>query len=135
MSKKKTAIYCRIASMTECDHIGMEQQKEGLVRFAKEQGYQNIECYCDLGCSGMTIKGRIALEKLLQDVKAGEVKRVIVRSISRLSRDLADGYRLLNEFNINNVDFIMQNDPGLNVNMCMKKLGQIWYAIGENENE
>lgn len=80
---KLTAIYCRVAS---ADEYAIEAQKEHLCRFAGEHGYGIVEVYADNGYSGLNFD-RPGFAALEADIRAGKVQRVIVKDLSRITRD------------------------------------------------
>jgi len=82
-AEKSTAIYCRVA---HADDYALEAQKESLSRYAVECGYDNIVVYADNGYNGLNFH-RPALSALETDIRAGKVGRVIVKDLSRITRD------------------------------------------------
>lgn len=80
---KLTAVYCRVAC---ADDYALESQRDCLIRLAEEHGYENITVYADNGYSGVNFD-RPALSRLETDIKAGKVLRVIVKDLSRITRD------------------------------------------------
>jgi DNA invertase Pin-like site-specific DNA recombinase len=87
---RKTALYCRAAHAPKCDDVAGILQKESLRRYAELQGYTDTRLYEDIGFSGTKLDGRPALDRLMSDIDAGEVKRVVVQSFSRIGRDTAE---------------------------------------------
>jgi len=84
-----TVLYCRTANG------GAEEAKlqlDMLNQHAWELGYIPNRAYFDWNRSGATLD-RPSLQKLLSDVRAGEVERVIVYNLSKLAR----GMMLMNE--------------------------------------
>lgn len=80
---KSNAIYCRVACADDC---ALASQRDYLIRFAGERGYGNITVYANNGYSGVNFD-RPALARLETDIKAGKVQRVIVKDLSRITRD------------------------------------------------
>ncbi|WP_336512992.1 recombinase family protein [Clostridium sp. Cult2] len=46
--------------------------------------------FYDVGKSGLRREGRIGLDKMLKKASKGEIDYILVKSISRLSRDIVD---------------------------------------------
>jgi len=86
----KTALYCHV---TLTDDVSREIQEQSLIKFAEENSYSNCVCYCDNGEGGYTLD-RPALQRLINDIKAGKVKTVIALSKDYLFR----GAMLLEEW-------------------------------------
>jgi len=70
------------------------------------------ERFDDEGYSGATLD-RPALQRLLEKVRRGEIDRVIVYSLDRLSRNVIDGLQLLQEFRQRGVALVVATYPEL----------------------
>lgn len=85
---KITALYERLSR--DDDQIGdsnsIVNQKKYLEGYCAQQGYTNFAHYTDDGFSGGTFE-RPAWKKLVADIEAGKVARVIVKDMSRIGRD------------------------------------------------
>lgn len=82
----KTALYCRAA--LACD-ITIENQEAMLRKYANDNNLDNIAVYTDNGYSGANLD-RPALLRLQADVEAGLVGVLLVKDISRISRNFMD---------------------------------------------
>lgn len=83
---KTTAVYLRVSSLEQATHgFGMQAQEQALVDKAKDAGYR-FDVYSDAGISGRTVEGRPAMVRLLAEVAAGRVGRILVTSEDRLTR-------------------------------------------------
>jgi site-specific DNA recombinase len=98
---KITAIYLRVSTSrqdTEHQLIAAENYA------AKEFSGRNTKVYEDHGVSGMAaVAKRPGLERLISDVKAGKVERIITFEFSRLSRDFMTGLNLMKTLADSNV--------------------------------
>ncbi len=95
------AIYGR-QSIEKKDSVSIETQIEKCKTFCDGQNYK---IYTDAGYSGKNIN-RPQFSKLLEDIKAGKIKKVIAYRLDRISRSIADFSQLLIMFDEYNVDFI-----------------------------
>ena len=84
-NKKITALYCRSGGKND---KAIQQQKDKLIKYVKEKGFENDKFYIDNGYSGTSME-RPDLKRLLNDVKKREIARVIVTDEARLSRNFA----------------------------------------------
>ena len=82
-NNKRVALYCRVARE---DDTAMEGQARMIQNFAEEQGYINTVLYSDNGVSGIGLN-RPAFGCLSADILAGQIKTVIVKDLSRISRN------------------------------------------------
>lgn len=78
--------YVRMSTEHQC--YSLDNQKAAIADFAAQRGYEIIDTYCDAGKSGLTLKERKALNRLLHDVT--DPKRrfstILVLDISRWGR-------------------------------------------------
>jgi DNA invertase Pin-like site-specific DNA recombinase len=82
-SGMKVAIYCRVAC---ADQLAIESQEHSLRVYAEEHGFYDVVVYIDNGASGIRFD-RPAFIQMMESIDAGIIGTVIVRDISRISRD------------------------------------------------
>ena len=86
------ALYCRLSKddndlgKNKIESSSITTQKEMLIRYAKEQGFNIYNTYIDDGYSGTNFN-RPAFIKMKQDIEAGKINMVITKDLSRLGRD------------------------------------------------
>lgn len=87
-SDKITALYCRLSRDDEIqgDSNSIVNQKAILTKYAKDNGFKNIEIFVDDGYSGTNFH-RPGWEKLISLVEDNKVGTIIVKDMSRLGRD------------------------------------------------
>ena len=81
-----TALYCRTA--LACDE-SIAIQEARLRQYAEENNYGNVSVYTDNGFSGLNYE-RPAIKQLQTDVACGMVGVVLVRDVSRITRNHLD---------------------------------------------
>ena len=110
-SPRRCAIYTRKSSEEglEQDFNSLHAQREAceaFIRSQKGEGWRLIEtAYDDGGLSGGTMD-RSALQRLLADIRAGEVDVVVVYKVDRLTRSLADFAKIVEDFDRHGVSFV-----------------------------
>jgi len=82
-NSKRTALYCRTAQR---NHEGIQVQKALLLLYADEHGHENTIVYSDNGYSGLNFD-RPGFAQMQSDISAGKIKTVLVKDLSRISRD------------------------------------------------
>lgn len=101
LSLMSDAIYGR-QSVDKADSISIESQ----IDFCKyETRGGKYKEYIDRGFSGKDTN-RPGFEKMLQDVKKGIIKRVIVYKLDRISRSILDFCNMMETFQKYNVEFV-----------------------------
>lgn len=99
---KITALYCRVACK---DDDAILSQEHLLRDYALKQGFENICVYADNGCNGLDFN-RPAFSRLMCDIQAGLVSRVIIKNISRITRNYPDLIQWMGGIREKGVSFI-----------------------------
>ena len=94
-----TAIYAR-QSIDKKDSISIETQIDACKRCADEE----YRVYSDKGWSGKNLD-RPQFKKLMADIRTGEIDKLVVYKLDRISRSLNDFSNLMEEFKKYNVEF------------------------------
>ena len=130
-----TALYCRLSvdDANEGDSNSIQNQKKILLNYAKENGYLNTQFFVDDGYSGTSFE-RPSFKKMIEGIKSGEIKRVIIKDMSRFGRDyLQVGMYTEIMFAEYDIHFIAVNDgvdsqKGENDLTPFRNLFNEWYA-------
>lgn len=96
----KTALYERV-STTDQDH---EPQRRELLDYAARRGWNDVAEYTDK-ISGARFT-RTGLDKLMRDVRAGRIARVLIVKLDRLGRSLPHLAQLIGELDAHKVALI-----------------------------
>src|SRR5947209_472123 len=84
-----TAIYARISDDRK-EGAGVARQLEDCWKTVKARGWEPAEVYRDDSISAFSGKKRPGYERLLEDIRAGRVSRVVVWHGDRLHRRLRE---------------------------------------------
>lgn len=98
-----TAIYCR-QSVDKKDSISIETQEQEC-RAKLRSGETDVSVYSDRGYSGKNTN-RPGFQRLMSDVEAGRVSKIIVYKIDRMSRSVLDFELTYRELKQHHVDFV-----------------------------
>jgi len=100
------AIYAR-QSVDKKDSISIESQIDFCKReFDETKAYKT---YIDKGFSGKDTN-RPAFENMMNDIKAGQIEKVIVYKLDRISRSTLDFANIINVFKKHDVEFISSTE-------------------------
>lgn len=82
----RAAEYVRMS--TDHQRYSTENQSDAIRRYAEGRGIQVVQTYADHGKSGLSISGRGALQRLIDDVRAGraDFSVILVYDVSRWGR-------------------------------------------------
>lgn len=130
-----TALYCRLSQDDdrEGESNSIINQKAILSRYAKENGFKDTRFFIDDGYSG-TVFDCPGFLAMMEEVKNGTVKTIIVKDHSRLGRNrLVIGTLLEEDFERYGVRYIaimdnIDSDKGLSDLVPMQDLFNEWHA-------
>ena len=85
---QKYCIYlrCAVNDKTKTYPMSLRVQKQACLEFAKKKGLNISKIYTDCGYSGNNLK-RPALNKMLKELKQGNLNGIVVQQPDRLARD------------------------------------------------
>lgn len=86
MRNYKAAIYLRLSKEDREVNNSIDIQREITTKYAKEHNYNIVDEYIDNGYSGI-LSSRPELDRLMIDIVRNKVNMVIVKDMSRLTRD------------------------------------------------
>ncbi len=95
-----TAVYIRVSTQEQ----RTDSQDQELKRYCRQRGWKNLSIYVDKICGAKT--SRPELERLMQDIRAGKIERLLVFKLDRLGRSLTHLALILDELNRLNVPLI-----------------------------
>ena len=110
-NRRRCAIYTRKSSEEglEQEFNSLAAQREACEAFIRSQRHEGWVLarnhYDDGGFSGGNLE-RPALQRLLDDIRAGRIDIVVVYKVDRLTRSLADFARLVELFDAQSVSFV-----------------------------
>jgi site-specific DNA recombinase len=103
---KRVALYARVSTTEQAEEgYSIDEQIRLLKLWCERQGYTVHEVYVDRGLSGKSIKGRPALQQLLNDAKQKEFDIVLVWKMNRLARNILDLLKIVNLLEQKNISF------------------------------
>ena len=90
----RVAIYIRVSTSEQAiNGLSLEAQKEALVNYAKNKGYQIVDIYADEGITARKkLSNRKELQRLLEDVKKDKIDLILVTKLDRWFRNIKDYY-------------------------------------------
>jgi len=95
-----TGIYVRVSTEEQVkEGYSIRGQEQKLKDYARIKDWQIHDVYIDEGISGKNITARPEINRLIEDVKGGHIKNVLVFKIDRLTRSTSDLIFLIDLFN------------------------------------
>ena len=109
---KKVALYGRVSTEEQKIHgLSIAAQQQTLREYCKEKGYTNIEEYFDEGVSANAMKKRKAMQRLLDECRAGRIELIVFTKLDRWFRSVAKYHLIQKELEDLGVHWIAINEP------------------------
>ena len=105
----KIAAYCRVSTDKDEQLASLANQKAFFIEYAKRNGHALFRLYADEGISGTSLKRREAFHRLMRDARCGYFQAVVVKDISRLSRNTVDFLVSIRELKSMGINVIFLN--------------------------
>ncbi len=137
-SKWFVALYIRLSKEDGHDvSLSVENQKQALLHYLEnsEEELKLIDIYIDDGRTG-TDSDRFDFQRMLKDIEDKKVNCVIVKDLSRLSRNYAEAGLYLEQFFVeNDVRFISLSLPALDSYLRPDEIGSLATAMQNIMND
>ena len=102
----ESGIYVRVSTEEQAkEGYSIRGQEQKLKDYARVKDWQIYDVYIDEGISGKNITARPEINRMIEDVKSGKVKNVLVFKIDRLTRSTSDLIYLIDLFNEHDCSF------------------------------
>ena len=89
--RKRVVVYCRVSTDGISQTSSFELQKNHYLKYVRQKPeWKLVGLYSDEGITATSTKKRIGLLTMLDDAKAGKFDIIVVKNLSRLSRNLMD---------------------------------------------
>jgi DNA invertase Pin-like site-specific DNA recombinase len=129
MNGQSTAVYIRVST----ENQRTDSQQRELKQVCQQRGWKNVKYYVDKLSGAKT--SRPELDRLVRDIRAGSVERLVVYKLDRLGRSLTHLALILDELKRLRVPLICtsQGIDTSNDNPCAKFQLDVLAAVAEFE--
>ena len=106
----RVVIYVRVSSKEQVDGYSIGEQIERLEKYADAMEWDIVKTFVDPGYSGGNTD-RPGLKEMIKEIETGEIDKVVVYKLDRLSRSQLDTLYLIEKvFLANNTDFVSMSE-------------------------
>lgn len=106
----KVVLYVRVSSKEQVEGYSIGEQVERLTKYCEAMGWEIVETYIDPGYTGSDTD-RPALTAMIQRIKQGDIDKVVVYKLDRLSRNQKDTLVLVEDvFKANRTEFVSMTE-------------------------
>ena len=106
-------IYCCLSrddNNGSLESMSIANQRQMLIGYVEEKGWNLTECYIDDGWSGTNFQ-RPEFQRMIQDAEAGKINCIVTKDLSRLGRNYVQAGYYTEEFFVEHgIRFIAIND-------------------------
>ena len=87
----RVGAYCRVSTNLETQRKSMDTQMAAYERIIQAHpGWELVDIYADQGISGTSVRSRTEFLRMMEDARTGKLDYLLVKSISRFSRNTVD---------------------------------------------
>lgn len=131
----RVAAYVRVSSDSEDQLNSFSVQMEHYTSLIKDNAEWNFAgIYADEGITGTASDKRESFQRLLRDCRAGEIDRILVKSISRFARNSADTISITRELKQLGVSIYFEKEGIDTADMGSEMLLSMLGAVAQEES-
>lgn len=109
--KLRVAAYCRVSTLNKIQRNSLQWQIEYYSnKISANPDWIFAGVFYDVGKSGLRRKGRIGLDDMLRKATKGKIDYILVKSISRLSRDTVEVLKIIRYLRERGINMHFENE-------------------------
>ncbi len=133
--KKRAAAYCRVSTLTEEQELSFETQRDYYTDLiGKDPNMILVGIYGDQGFSGLHSQKRKEFQRMLADCDAGKIDVVLVKSISRFSRNSIECMEYLQRLRDKGIAVIFEKEGLNSLDPRSQMILSIFASFAQNES-
>ena len=131
----RVAAYCRVSTLLDDQDLSYEtQEKYYKDLISKDNSMELVGIYGDHGISGLSAADRPEFLRLIADCDAGLIDLVLVKSISRFSRNTVECAEYLERLKQNGVEVRFEKEGLSSLDPRTEMVLSIYSAMAQNES-
>ena len=131
--KETVAAYCRVSTNSKDQMNSYQTQIAYYTQLiAENPEWELVDIYADAGITGTSIEKRDEFKRMLADCRAGIIKRVLVKSVSRFARntlELLETTRELRELGV----VVVFEEQGIDTSQMLGEMQLTMFALAAQE--
>ena len=132
---KRTAAYCRVSTLYEEQELSFDSQCEFYRNYIKKAPDMTlVGIYGDQGFSGLQSKQRKEFQRLMADCEAGKIDLILVKSVSRFSRNTVECMECLQRLKALGVGVYFEKEGMSSLDPQTEMILAIYASIAQNES-
>lgn len=132
--KKRIAVYCRVSTKLEEQEDSLEAQQEAYTNLiSMRSDWELVGIYSD-SLSGLSAEKRPEFMRMISDAMEGKIDRILCKSVSRFSRNVAECKKYTDLLRLKNVIVEFEKEHISTEDTTSAFLFSLMSAIAENES-
>ncbi|OME45394.1 hypothetical protein BSK59_32600 [Paenibacillus odorifer] len=121
----RCAIYARVSTGLDSQKDSLESQVSFFENHIKEKDWQLVDIYADEGITGRSMARRESLKRLIRDAERGLFDVVLIKALSRLSRDTPDTINIVRTLHSHNVEVFSSREGMIDDEMILSVISAV----------
>ncbi|MBR3245158.1 MAG: recombinase family protein [Parasporobacterium sp.] len=131
----RVAAYCRVSTLMEDQELSFETQTDYYRSLIENSpGMELVGIYGDQGFSGLSVDKRREFQRMIQDCRLGKIDMVMVKSISRFSRNTTECMQYINELRELGIAVLFEKEGINTLDKQSEIILSIYASIAQNES-
>ena len=132
--KTRIAVYCRVSTKMEEQEDSLEAQQEAYTNLiSMRSDWELVGIYSD-SLSGLSAEKRPEFMRMISDAMEGKIDRILCKSVSRFSRNVAECKKYTDMLKLKNVIVEFEKEHISTADTTSAFLFSLMSAIAENES-
>lgn len=132
--KVRVAVYCRVSKKVETQEDSLEEQQAAYTKLISlRSDWQLVGVYAD-SLSGLSAEGRPEFMRMINEAMAGNIDRILCKSVSRFSRNVAECKKYADLLRTRNVTVEFEKEHLRTDDPTSSFIFSLMAAIAENES-
>ncbi len=134
LKKLKVAAYCRVSTKQDHQSNSLKAQMEYYENYIKNHAnWIFVDIYAE-HASGLRIKDRLELQRLLKDCINGKVDLIITKSMNRFGRNTVDTLKIIRDLGALNINIYFETEGLNSMNTSTRTPVEILAAVAQEES-
>ena len=132
---RRAAAYCRVSTLTDDQEYSFESQVSFYTEMIRRDPTLTlVGIYADQGFSGLNMSRRKEFRRLIDDCEAGKIDVIYVKSVSRFSRNAAEGLEVIKRLNELGVQVLFEKEGLDSSDPATEMILNIYATMAQNES-
>jgi len=135
LRKKRVAAYARVSTEAEEQQESLRTQVNYYETFIRQNPtWEYVQVYADPGRSGTGAANRPGFQQMVSDAKAGKLDVILVKSISRFARNVADAQKYVHELKAHEVEVRFEREAISSFDPASDMIFSVLAAVAQEES-